>query len=257
MKQKLLSLEFVKEEFDRRALKRTGINKVLSSRFSPEVNEKFDEDVKKLLNKHFKKRLSNVLEIGVGIGRLAEHFSKISDRYVGVDFSKEMLAHASNSLRHKKNVELIWITETEINNDYFTIERSTDLKRWEVVKKINGAGNSNTPLHYITVDENPYKGISYYRLKQTDFNGVFTYSKVVIIDNKELDDILVYPNPVKDVLTIKTTCDNCNIKIYSALGQLVYNGNEKKINTSNWAKGVYEVVIINNSGSFFNTKVFK
>ena len=162
-----------------------------------------------------------------------------------------------NAALVQKNVELVWITETEINNDYFTIERSTDLEQWELVKKINGAGNSNTPLHYIVVDENPYKGISYYRLKQTDFNGVFTYSKVVIIDNKELDDILVYPNPVKDVLTIKTTCDNCNIKIYSALGQLVYNGNEKKINTSNWAKGVYEVVVVNNNGSFFNIKVFK
>lgn len=162
-----------------------------------------------------------------------------------------------NAALVQKNIELIWITETEINNDYFTIERSTDLEQWELVKKVNGAGNSNTTISYVAVDQNPFFGISYYRLKQTDFNGVFTYSKAVIIDNKELDDILVYPNPIKDALTIKTTCDNCNIKIYSALGQLVYNGNEKKINTSNWAKGVYEVVVINNDGSFFNTKVFK
>jgi hypothetical protein len=158
---------------------------------------------------------------------------------------------------NKNKVELKWITSTEINNDYFTIERSANLENWEFVKELKGAGNSNTVLKYSTIDEEPLTGISYYRLKQTDFNGDFSYSDIVTVNNKGLGDIIVYPNPVKDVLNIKTNCETCIIKIYSAIGQLVYNGNEKEINTSNWAKGAYEVVIINNDGSLFNTKVIK
>ncbi|MBE7441929.1 MAG: T9SS type A sorting domain-containing protein [Flavobacteriales bacterium] len=157
----------------------------------------------------------------------------------------------------KKDVWLEWKTETEINNDYFTIERSANLENWEFVKKLKGAGNSNTVINYSAIDEKPLTGVSYYRLKQTDFNGDFSYSDVVAINNKSLGDIVVYPNPVKDLLTIKTNCENCIIKVYSAIGQLVYNGTEKEINTSNWAKGAYEVVIINNDGSLFNTKVIK
>jgi hypothetical protein len=157
----------------------------------------------------------------------------------------------------KNSVWLDWKTETEINNDYFTVERSNNLEQWEFVKELKGAGNSNIVLTYSTLDQKPMIGVSYYRLKQTDFNGDYSYSDVVAINNKGLGDISVYPNPVKDLLTIKTNCENCIIKVYSAIGQLVYNGNEKQINTSNWAKGAYEVVIINNDGSLFNTKVVK
>ncbi len=162
-----------------------------------------------------------------------------------------------NAHLDKNVVELKWMTSTEINNDYFTIERSSDIEMWESILKIEGAGNSNAVLNYSTIDKEPLTGISYYRLKQTDFNGDFTYSDIEVINNKGLGEIVVYPNPVKDVLNIKTNCNDCIIKVYSAIGQLVYNGNEKEINTSNWAKGAYEVVIINNDGSLFNTKVIK
>ncbi len=117
---KTLDPEFVKEEFNKRALGRKGIDKVLSARFSHDVNEKFHKYLDNLLKKHFKKKMSNALEVGVGIGRLAEYFSKISDRYVGMDFSVEMLSCASESL-HKKgvdNVELILGDVARANIDF-------------------------------------------------------------------------------------------------------------------------------------------
>lgn len=78
--------------------------------------------------------------------------------------------------------ELYWVTETEINNDYFTVERSMDGINFVSVADVAGAGNSNSLLDYQLTDYNPYTGINYYRLKQTDFNGSFSYSDLIAIE---------------------------------------------------------------------------
>jgi hypothetical protein len=72
-------------------------------------------------------------------------------------------------------IELNWTTGSEINNDYFTLERSRDLYGWEVLGFVEGAGNSSTPLSYSFSDLRPLDGLAYYRLKQTDFDGKFEY----------------------------------------------------------------------------------
>lgn len=84
-------------------------------------------------------------------------------------------------LNPKNQVDLLWITATEINNDYFTVERSIDANNFEPVKELDGAGNSTQLIYYQTKDEHPYKGLSYYRLKQTDFDGNYTYSQIISI----------------------------------------------------------------------------
>jgi hypothetical protein len=68
-----------------------------------------------------------------------------------------------------------WATASEINNDFFTIERSIDGINWDVIKNVKGYGNSNQFISYETKDEYPLEGVSYYRLKQTDFDGKFEY----------------------------------------------------------------------------------
>ncbi|MBW6480923.1 MAG: hypothetical protein K0B37_15945 [Bacteroidales bacterium] len=73
------------------------------------------------------------------------------------------------------HVVLNWTTGTEINNDFFTIERSRDSYGWEVLGFVNGAGNSSTPKSYTFNDIHPLDGLAYYRLKQTDFDGRFKY----------------------------------------------------------------------------------
>ena len=72
-------------------------------------------------------------------------------------------------------VLLNWTTGTEINNDYFTIERSRDMYGWEVLGFVDGAGNSSVPLSYSFSYMRPLDGLAYYRLKQTDFDGQFKY----------------------------------------------------------------------------------
>ncbi len=72
-------------------------------------------------------------------------------------------------------IKLNWTTGTEINNDYFTLERSRDMYGWEVLGFVPGAGNSSVPLSYSFSDLRPLDGLAYYRLKQTDFDGKFKY----------------------------------------------------------------------------------
>lgn len=99
-------------------------------------------------------------------------------------------------------VDIKWATATEINNDFFTIEKSNDALHFEPIKMIKGAGNSNQMLFYQTQDIQPGDGIIYYRLKQTDFDGTFTYSKLdfVNISNEAIQNIQewqVFPNPAQ------------------------------------------------------------
>ncbi len=78
---------------------------------------------------------------------------------------------------------LEWTTASEINNDYFTLEKSTDGIEFEIVGNINGAGNFNDVSNYSMIDDDLRNVVNYYRLKQTDFDGNYTYSSIISIDN--------------------------------------------------------------------------
>lgn len=96
-----------------------------------------------------------------------------------------------------------WETASELNNDYFTVERSADGEHFEAFGQMDGAGNSQQPLHYKLYDSSPLKTIiSYYRLAQTDFDGTTTYSEIraVVFDKPETP--VIYPNPNTGNFTI-------------------------------------------------------
>jgi hypothetical protein len=123
------------------------------------------------------------------------------------------------------HVDLNWTTATEINNDFFTIEKSTDASTFESVGTVKGAGNSNTVLNYSMEDNNPVKGISYYRLKQTDFDGKFTYSNTRAVKfDYENFTFNIFPNP--------TTVENINLSFKENSNEeilvVVYDANGKK-----------------------------
>ncbi len=80
---------------------------------------------------------------------------------------------------------LKWNTSSEINNDYFTLEKTIDGSNFETIGTLNGAGNSSVQNNYQLYDYNFQKTINYYRLKQTDFDGNSTYAQEVSIDNRE------------------------------------------------------------------------
>ncbi|MEP7168501.1 MAG: T9SS type A sorting domain-containing protein, partial [Bacteroidota bacterium] len=86
-----------------------------------------------------------------------------------------------NAITKGKNVEVTWKTAAEINNNYFTVMRSKDGLNFEEIGQVDGAGNSTIALNYHFTDTKPYNGISFYQLKQTDFNGKTSYSKIVSV----------------------------------------------------------------------------
>ncbi len=96
-------------------------------------------------------------------------------------------------------VELKWTTGSEESNAFFTIERSPNGRDFEPVLFVNGAGDSKTFINYTATDMNPEKGLMYYRLKQTDFNGTFSYSELVSVFNAVSNiqpDFVIQGNPL-------------------------------------------------------------
>ena len=87
-----------------------------------------------------------------------------------------------NARPYDNQVIITWKTASEYNNDYFTVERSENGYDFNVIGTIKGAGNSSHLISYYLLDPEYFKGINYYRLKQTDFNGNYTFSNIVAVD---------------------------------------------------------------------------
>ncbi len=92
-------------------------------------------------------------------------------------------------------VALHWATASETDNDYFSIEKSRDGQQFNEAGRVAGAGTSLAKLTYGFNDDFPFGGASYYRLKQVDLNGMFTYSKTVKVSSDITSALRVYPNP--------------------------------------------------------------
>ena len=112
---------------------------------------------------------------------------------------------AFQALAHEGKVFLDWQTATEINNDYFEIERSVDGENFEMIGTHAGAGNSSHVNDYSFVDVSPYSGMNYYRLKQVNYDGESEYSNMVsaMVDFDHSTSLLVYPNPFEDTFTVE------------------------------------------------------
>lgn len=92
-----------------------------------------------------------------------------------------------NGINYKIYNHLTWVTATELNNEYFNLERSKDGINWVDVDRINGSGTVSTPSYYEYSDHNYYKeSINYYRLKQVDFDGNFKYSQIISVISPEI-----------------------------------------------------------------------
>lgn len=160
-------------------------------------------------------------------------------------------------------VDLDWQTGSEINNDYFTIERSVDGITFYPILTTDGAGNSNSTLDYHETDVSPISGISYYRLKQTDFNGEFSYSHVEVVElTNGGSGVNIFPNPIAanqgDLTLVFATTGNKEIKIIDQLGKIVLaqistSDLLTNINVSSLQSGVY-FVQINESGHTYTER---
>ncbi|UKN03533.1 T9SS type A sorting domain-containing protein [Paracrocinitomix mangrovi] len=146
-------------------------------------------------------------------------------------------------------VLLSWVTASEKDNDYFTIEHSLNGNQWNIITTVKGAGNSTQTINYSTIHSNPNLGLNYYRLRQTDFNGTYTLSDTRTV-NFEDDQTILYPNPANDIVHVmKPNIGQYEISIYNTLGQKVSATIEAyqnliQINTSELSTGVYVLVLI-------------
>jgi hypothetical protein len=170
----------------------------------------------------------------------------------------------------EQQVQLNWITDSEINNDFFTLERSNDGKAFFEIGRKKGAGNSATRLYYSSIDEQPLKGISYYRLKQTDFDGKYTYSHIESVyfdESKIIEGLKVYPNPSKgndvNIELVSDLIQKAYITLRNSLGQELTNDtfdvdkgpNRYTLNYSMFTEGIYFLEIRTKEGKIHHLQL--
>jgi len=167
----------------------------------------------------------------------------------------ELLSFDASPKNYK--VETSWITASETNNDFFTVERSADASLFTPVGTIAGAGSSHHTRSYDFTDERPLPGISYYRLKQTDFDGASTYSDVKAVFFESADGFsleLAYRNENELSLVYKSISPYVLVEIFDVLGKRVYselaqNYGGRSVLPVNLNRGAYVVRISNGKSS--------
>ncbi|MBK9046462.1 MAG: T9SS type A sorting domain-containing protein [Bacteroidetes bacterium] len=170
------------------------------------------------------------------------------------------------AIKSGNNVDLIWRTASEINNDYFTIQKSKNGYEFEDIATVDGAGNSTSVTNYKITDTKPYNGINYYRLMQTDFDGKFTYSEIRSIFFGTKGAISVFPNPAPQNNQIQIAIPNegeYTMNITDASGRIIQyekihataNNQIVPINlNATLSSGIYQIGIQNENENY-NSKL--
>ncbi len=168
-------------------------------------------------------------------------------------------------------VEVYWVTAAELNNDYFTIQRSANGIDYTQLAEIPGAGTSTNQLTYNYTDSEPLPGVSYYRLKQTDVGGEFQYGAIQSVNNEfvqEENTINVYPIPATNLLFVDlniSTASNSQIIIVDITGKVVKTietdlnkgKNKVKLDISDLPNGIYFVNFNDQAGNKISQKMIK
>jgi hypothetical protein len=163
----------------------------------------------------------------------------------------ELLYFAAVNINGK--VQLNWASASETNNNYFTIDRSQNAFDFEPLITVKGAGNSSSTLNYQTIDEKPLPDVSYYRLRQTDFNGAYVNFGIVSVENSSY--LSVYPT-VSSGLVVITGMEKSNsseITVYSMMGEKVFslsNNHEPAVDLGALPGGIYIILVTTGKESY-------
>lgn len=158
-------------------------------------------------------------------------------------------------ISNNKN-RLSWSTHSEINNSHFEVERSNDANIFETKGKVKGKGNSTVTQNYIFMDEQPLAGTTYYRIKQVDFDGQFSYSDVREVNNELVVPVIAKPNPFQTTLTLQlnnaaqipTTIELVDLTgkaKYCQLAVVTKNNSQFEISVADLPAGIYYVRVSN------------
>ncbi|MDN3656473.1 T9SS type A sorting domain-containing protein [Ferruginibacter paludis] len=158
-----------------------------------------------------------------------------------------------------KTALLQWQTVNEENLSGFAVERSMDGGTFSPIGFVPAKGNSNVKLNYSTIDQTPFTGVNYYRLKLIDIDGKFSYSNVATVRiTGDGFSLRTSPNPAKNILFVQTSGSNeaATIIITDLNGKIIQ---EKKIslngttniqlNISGFAAGIYNLQLLKKSGA--------
>lgn len=168
-----------------------------------------------------------------------------------------------------ESVTISWVTATELNNDFFSVERSYDGRHFELVETLKGAGNSTIERHYSMIDDEIRPGRVYYRLRQTDFNGALSISHTVSVNIQQISETLtVYPNPMgsEGKVTFSSYREQIiELVVYNAMGQPVivrelmsHKGeNLFDISTLDLAAGLYYITVCQEQGTARTVQFYK
>lgn len=140
-----------------------------------------------------------------------------------------------------------WATATEQDNDFFTVERSSDGELFEDIGEVDGAGTSHSTLHYAFTDHAPLPGLSYYRLRQTDLDGSDVLSAIVPVWMEESAGnvpLVLWPNPAHEVLNIVGTTAGERLALWDGSGRRVLDAGLSEegaivLDVSHLPEGVY------------------
>ena len=139
-----------------------------------------------------------------------------------------VLSGFSATLKQSGSVAVTWASLTEVNNDYYLLEKSTNGIAYKTISKIPGRNNSNTRNEYSVLDENPAVGLNYYRLSQVDKDGKTTIFGIKTVNVIKVNmGIVIYPNPLKgkllNIILPKVYTNHLPVQLIDVAGRLVFN----------------------------------
>ncbi|MEL6192570.1 MAG: LamG-like jellyroll fold domain-containing protein [Bacteroidota bacterium] len=153
-----------------------------------------------------------------------------------------------NAFSTNGQVTLSWETASELNSDFFAVERSRERTDWVEIGRVGGSGFSDDVQAYTYTDNKATSGQTYYRLRQVDFDGQFEYSEVrtVYVDPQ----LRVYPNPVNAVLQLELPAGRWSAKLIDINGREILRRNEvgTTLNMQSLAVGIYQLILTNDEG---------
>ncbi|MCF8219336.1 MAG: T9SS type A sorting domain-containing protein [Bacteroidales bacterium] len=161
---------------------------------------------------------------------------------------------------HKKKNIISWTTASEINNDYFEIERSISGTDFKPIGIVNGHGTSNSVIDYEFRDHSPPREVVYYKLKQVDYDGTFEYFGPIAVNPAASEEkIKVYPNPAREKLYISGLNQDIILSIYNPNGQIMYQKTNPQqnmqVNLSHLSSGLYFLRIVYPDGKTKSQKI--
>jgi hypothetical protein len=180
-------------------------------------------------------------------------------QYVSFNSPTPIRLLSFDAMQNGEGVDLAWQTATEINNDYFIVEKSKNGIDFIAIDSIKGAGTSHELLSYQTTDRLPYNEISYYRLKQVDYDGTVSYSKIEAVNSNGNNNITVYPNPGTGIFHILGLNAKTEISVQNPLGQVVLIkkvfSDSSEIDLSCQPSGVYYIKVNSGDAFTYNEKI--